>query len=208
MRRHSARLGNARARPAAIGERHHDRDLVGPGRIGNHDAERVSAGKPPSAKTTSLHIQVRLMSTSPQISRSKFFSSTRLACPPVARSSQSDGMRLTQRERRVAAEHDMLDRQYLGDIAEHRRAQSRSNRHRAVADSRRPAWSASAEAAGHYVAALPKAEHDKPHWQTAAHGLMMAVEKRSILTVTEIAMRGRLPTGRLKEQRKKAPQLS
>jgi len=31
--------------------------------------------------------------------------------------------------------------------------------------------------AGEYVTALPKAEHNKPHWLTAAHELMMTAER-------------------------------
>ena len=62
--------------------------------------------------------------------------------------------------------------------------------------------------AGHYVAALPNAEHDKPHWQTAAHELMIAAEQGGILMMAEIAMRQALAHGtptRTTEPRKKAP---
>lgn len=50
--------------------------------------------------------------------------------------------------------------------------------------------------AGEYVAALPKAEHDKPHWQTAAHELMTAAERGGILMMAEIAMRQAIAHGR------------
>jgi hypothetical protein len=61
--------------------------------------------------------------------------------------------------------------------------------------------------AGEYVAALPKAEHDKPHWQTAAHELMMAAEHSGIVMMAEIAMRQALAHERPKPEpapRKKA----
>jgi hypothetical protein len=45
--------------------------------------------------------------------------------------------------------------------------------------------------AGHYVTALSKADQGKPHWQTAAHELMMAAERGGILMLAEIAHRGR-----------------
>jgi hypothetical protein len=43
--------------------------------------------------------------------------------------------------------------------------------------------------AGHYVTALSKTDQGKPHWQTAAHELMMAAERGGILMLAEIAMR-------------------
>jgi hypothetical protein len=50
--------------------------------------------------------------------------------------------------------------------------------------------------AGEYVAAQPKAEQAKPHWQTAPHELMMAAERGGILMLAEIAMRKALAYGR------------
>ena len=50
--------------------------------------------------------------------------------------------------------------------------------------------------AGEYVAALPKADQAKTHWQTAAHELMMAAECGGILMLAEIAMRQALVHGR------------
>jgi hypothetical protein len=52
--------------------------------------------------------------------------------------------------------------------------------------------------AGHYVTALSKADQAKPHWQTAAHELMMAAERSGIVMLAEIAMRQALGHGRLK----------
>jgi hypothetical protein len=43
---------------------------------------------------------------------------------------------------------------------------------------------------------LPKTDHDKPHWQTAAHELMMAAERGGIVMLAEIAMRQALAHGR------------
>jgi hypothetical protein len=60
---------------------------------------------------------------------------------------------------------------------------------------------------GEYVAALPKVEHDKAHWLTAAHELMMAAERGGIVMMAEIAMRQALAHRRPKlapEPRKKA----
>ena len=50
--------------------------------------------------------------------------------------------------------------------------------------------------AGHYVTALPNAEHDKPHWLTAARELVIAAERGGILMLAEIAMRQALAHGR------------
>jgi hypothetical protein len=61
--------------------------------------------------------------------------------------------------------------------------------------------------AGEYVTALPKADQAKPHWQTAAHELMMAAERGGILMLAQIAMRQALAHGqpeRAPAPRKKA----
>jgi hypothetical protein len=61
--------------------------------------------------------------------------------------------------------------------------------------------------AGHYVTALSRADQGKPHWQTAAHELMMAAERGGILMLAEIAMRQALAHGQPKRTpapRKKA----
>jgi hypothetical protein len=50
--------------------------------------------------------------------------------------------------------------------------------------------------AGHYVTSLRKADQSKPHWQTAAHELMMAAECGGILMLAEIATRQALAHGR------------
>jgi hypothetical protein len=50
--------------------------------------------------------------------------------------------------------------------------------------------------AGEYVTALSKADQAKPHWQTAAHELMMAAKRGGILMLAEIAMRQALAHGR------------
>ena len=52
--------------------------------------------------------------------------------------------------------------------------------------------------AGEYVTALPKAEHDKPHWLTAARELVIAAERGGIVMLAEIAMRQALAHGRPK----------
>jgi hypothetical protein len=52
--------------------------------------------------------------------------------------------------------------------------------------------------AGEYVTALSKVEQAKPHWQTAAHELMMAAEHGGILMLAEIAMRQALAHSRPK----------
>jgi hypothetical protein len=48
-----------------------------------------------------------------------------------------------------------------------------------------------------YVTALPRAKQSKPHWQTAAHELIMAAERGGILMLAEIAMRQALAHDRL-----------
>jgi hypothetical protein len=58
--------------------------------------------------------------------------------------------------------------------------------------------------AGTYVAALPKAEQHKPHWQTAARELLIAAERGGIVMLAEIAMRQALDHGR--ERPPPAPQ--
>jgi hypothetical protein len=45
------------------------------------------------------------------------------------------------------------------------------------------------EDAGRYVAALPKVEQKKPHWQTAAGELLTAAERGGFVMLAEIAMR-------------------
>jgi hypothetical protein len=52
--------------------------------------------------------------------------------------------------------------------------------------------------AGEYVTALSKADQSKPHWQAAAHELIMAAERGGILMLAEIAMRQALAHGRPK----------
>jgi hypothetical protein len=52
--------------------------------------------------------------------------------------------------------------------------------------------------AGHYVTALSKADQAKPHWQTAAHELMMSAERGGIVMLGEIAMRQALAHGQPK----------
>ena len=52
--------------------------------------------------------------------------------------------------------------------------------------------------AGHYVTKPPKTDQAKLHWQTVAHELMMAAERRGILMLAEIAMRQALAHGRPK----------
>lgn len=52
--------------------------------------------------------------------------------------------------------------------------------------------------AGHYIADLPKRQHDAAHWQTATHELLMAAERGGIVPLAEIAMRQALAHGRLK----------
>jgi len=42
---------------------------------------------------------------------------------------------------------------------------------------------------GEYVAALPRREHDKPHWQTAMQYLIDAAERGGIVMLADIAMR-------------------
>jgi len=49
--------------------------------------------------------------------------------------------------------------------------------------------------AGEYVAALPKADQAKTHWQTAAHELITAAERGGILMLAEIATRQALAHG-------------
>jgi hypothetical protein len=49
--------------------------------------------------------------------------------------------------------------------------------------------------AGEYIAALRKADHDKPRWQTAVHELMIAAERGGLVMMAEIAMRRALPHG-------------
>ncbi len=50
--------------------------------------------------------------------------------------------------------------------------------------------------AGEYVAALPKDDRAKPHWQTAAEMLMMAAEGRRPLMFAYIAMMQALHVGK------------
>jgi hypothetical protein len=52
------------------------------------------------------------------------------------------------------------------------------------------------EDGGRYVAALPKAEQQKPHWQTAAGELLTAAERGGIVMLAEIAMRQALAHGK------------
>ena len=52
--------------------------------------------------------------------------------------------------------------------------------------------------AGHYIANLPKREHDKPHWRTAAHELMTAAERGGIVMLADIAVRQALAHGKPK----------
>ena len=52
------------------------------------------------------------------------------------------------------------------------------------------------EDAGRYVAALPKVEQKKPHWQTAAGELLTAAERGGIVMLAEIAMRQALGHGK------------
>ena len=62
--------------------------------------------------------------------------------------------------------------------------------------------------AGEYVTKLSKADQAKPHWQTAAHELIMAAERGAILMLAEIAMRQVLAHGRPQPvSRKKAARL-
>ena len=49
---------------------------------------------------------------------------------------------------------------------------------------------------GEYVAALPRREHDKPHWQTAMQYLIDAAERGGIVMLADIAMRRALYHGR------------
>jgi hypothetical protein len=43
--------------------------------------------------------------------------------------------------------------------------------------------------AGHYVASLPKAKHDRPEWRLAATMLMQAAEDGAPVMLADIAMR-------------------
>ena|SRR5581483_2575490 len=52
--------------------------------------------------------------------------------------------------------------------------------------------------AGHYVTGLSKADQSKPHWQIAAHELMMAAERGGIPVLAEIAVRQALAHGQPK----------
>jgi len=43
--------------------------------------------------------------------------------------------------------------------------------------------------AGHFVAALPKAKHNRPEWRLAAAMLMQAADEGGIVMLADIAMR-------------------
>jgi hypothetical protein len=63
---------------------------------------------------------------------------------------------------------------------------------------------ATLEDAGRYVAALPKAQQKKPHWQTATRELLIAAERGGIVMLAEIAMRQALAHGKPEPPPKKA----
>lgn len=54
--------------------------------------------------------------------------------------------------------------------------------------------------AADYIRKLPKAEHDKPHWQLAVEVLIMAAEDQGPLMFAEIGMRRALNFGKVVEK--------
>lgn len=54
--------------------------------------------------------------------------------------------------------------------------------------------------AGGYIASLPEAEQQKPHWRTATGCLLMAAERGGIVMMADIAMRRALGFGRERKE--------
>lgn len=55
--------------------------------------------------------------------------------------------------------------------------------------------------AADYIMKLPKAEHDKEHWQEAGKAVIMAAEERGPILHAEIGMRRALNFGKVKPER-------
>src|ERR1700722_11252323 len=84
-----------------------------------------NAGKPPSANTTSLQSQMRLMSMSASDQPLEIafqYQFGLLGRQGIAHEGYRMGF--TERKRRVAPEHDLLWRNHLGDITQHRRLEA------------------------------------------------------------------------------------
>src|SRR5271163_5155585 len=85
----------------------------------------LSAGKPPAANTTSLQSQMRLMSMSASYQPLEIALQHQLGLlrrQGIAH--EGHRMGFAERERRVASEHDLLRRNHLRHIAQHRRLEA------------------------------------------------------------------------------------
>src|ERR1700733_7138202 len=85
----------------------------------------LSPGKPPSANTTSLQSQIRLMSMSASCQPFEIVFQHEFGQLGRQRiANEGHRMRFAERKRRVAPQHDLLRRNYLRHITQHRRLEA------------------------------------------------------------------------------------